>query len=102
MWLEPLGDDVWYLGSLAVEPGLQNGGLGRELLDAAEGWAAARGARRVRMTVVNVRDALMAWYVRRGYRRTGATRPFPYGDDRFGTPLRHDLCFVVLEKPVTA
>jgi hypothetical protein len=33
-----------------------------------------------------------------GYRRTGATQPFPYGDERFGTPLRDDLHFIVLER----
>ncbi len=38
------------------------------------------------MTVVNVREALIAWYERRGYQRTGETRPFPYGDNRYGTP----------------
>ncbi|HUN84305.1 MAG TPA: hypothetical protein VMU48_07990 [Terracidiphilus sp.] len=50
------------------------------------------------MTVLNVRDALIAWYERRAYCRTGETKPFPYGDDRFGVPLRDDLQFVVLEK----
>ena len=74
------------------------------MLSAAEQWVRERGATRVRMTVVNVRDSLIAWYVRRGYHRTGKTETFPYGDDRFGRPLRDDLCFVVLEKhlPATA
>ena len=44
------------------------------------------------------RAELIAWYERRGYVRTGETRPFPYGDERFGRPLRDDLHFVVLEK----
>ena len=52
------------------------------------------------MTVVNVRDTLIAWYQRRGYALTGETKPFPYDDKRFGTPLRDDLYFVMLEKPV--
>ena len=98
VWLEPLGDDIWYLGSLAIDPTQQNSGLGRTLLSAAEQWVHERGARRVRMTVVNVRDTLIAWYLRRGYHRTGETIPFPYDDNRFGIPLRDDLCFVVLEK----
>ncbi len=102
MWLEPLDDGAWYLGSLAVAPGLQEGGLGRALLFAAEHWARERGARRVRMSVVNVRDGLIAWYLRRGYHKTGETEDFPYGDNRFGTPLRDDLCFVVLEKDLGA
>jgi hypothetical protein len=50
------------------------------------------------MHVVNVRDALIAWYLRRGYRKTGETEPFPYSDDRFGAPLRDDLSFLVPEK----
>jgi ribosomal protein S18 acetylase RimI-like enzyme len=100
--LEPLGDDLWYLGSLAIDPERQNGGLGRTLLSAAEQWVRERGGRRVRMTVVNVRDTLIAWYLRRGYRRTGETNPFPYGDNRFGTPLRGDLSFVLLEKDLNA
>jgi hypothetical protein len=52
----------------------------------------------MRMRVINVRDTLIAWYERRGYALTGETEPFPYGDDRFGRPLRDDLCFVVLER----
>jgi ribosomal protein S18 acetylase RimI-like enzyme len=98
VWLEPLGGGTWYLGSLCVEPAQQNAGQGRVLLAAAEAWARARGAARVRMTVVDVRDALIAWYERRGYVLTGVVAPFPYGDDRVGTPLRDDLAFVVLEK----
>jgi hypothetical protein len=68
------------------------------LLGAAEQWIVGQGGRRVRMTVVNVRKGLIAWYERRGYRATGETNPFPYGNDRFGVPQRDDLCFVVLEK----
>ncbi len=102
VWLEPLGDEIWYLGSLAADPDQQNAGLGRQLLAGAEQWAGAHGARRIRMSVVNVRDTLIAWYVRRGYHLTGATEPFPYGDQRFGTPLRDDLHFVVLERAVDA
>ena len=52
----------------------------------------------MRMTVIDVRDELIAWYVRRGYRRTGIRKLFPYGDTRFGIPRRDDLRFEVLEK----
>ena len=98
VWLEPVGAGVWYLGSLTVDPRLQNAGTGRRLLAAAEAWAQARGARTIRMTVVNVRDTLIAWYARRGYSPTGEVRPFPYDDQRFGVPRRGDLAFVVIEK----
>jgi ribosomal protein S18 acetylase RimI-like enzyme len=98
VWIEPLNDDVWYLGSLATDPARQNSGLGKILLSAAEQWVRERGGTRIRMTVVSIREALIAWYLRRGYRKTGETEPFPYGDDRFGAPLRDDLSFLVLEK----
>jgi hypothetical protein len=52
------------------------------------------------MTVIRQRDALTAWYERRGYQRTGQTKPFPYGDERFGTPKVAGLEFVTLAKPL--
>jgi GNAT superfamily N-acetyltransferase len=98
--LEERDGGVWYLGLLSIRPDLQKRQLGRRLLAAAEDFARERGGRRIRMTVVNVRDTLIAWYQRRGYRLTGETQAFPYGDDRFGRPLRDDLHFVVLEKDI--
>ncbi|HEX3892933.1 MAG TPA: GNAT family N-acetyltransferase [Terracidiphilus sp.] len=98
VWLDPKEDGAWYLGLLTVRPALQNRQQGRALLTAAEEFARERGARRMRMTVLHVRDTLLAWYERRGYTRTGETKAFPYDDTRFGTPLRDDLYFVVLEK----
>jgi ribosomal protein S18 acetylase RimI-like enzyme len=98
VWLEPVEDSAWYLGLFTVDPALQKQHLGRELLSAAEEFAKARGAVSIRMGVLNVRDTLIAWYERRGYARTGETEPYPYGDNRFGTPLRDDLGFVLLQK----
>ena len=99
VWLEPTeAAGVWYLGMLTVRPDLQDRRLGRELLAQAEAAAAQAGARRVRMTVIGIRDALIAWYQRRGYRLTGETQAFPYEDARIGLPRRRDLDFVVLEK----
>lgn len=102
VWLEPAAADVWYLGSLTVAPRRQNAGLGRRLLAAAEDRVRGHGGRRVEMTVVNRRDTLIDWYLRRGYRPTGATRPFPYGDERFGVPRRDDLHFIVMRKDLPA
>ena len=70
------------------------------ILAAAEDHALALGARRAEMTVVSIRDTLIAWYERRGWRLTGEVRPFPYNDPRFGVPRRPDLAFVVLDKPL--
>jgi len=98
VWLEPKPDGIWYLGLLAIRPELQDRQLGRALLGAAEEFARQRGARCIRMTVINLRERLIQWYRRRGYALTGETKPFCYGDDRFGRPLRDDLHFEVLEK----
>lgn len=57
-------------------------------------WAAGE----MHMTVITVREELIAWYVRRGYIRTGKMSPFPYGDERFGLPQRDDLEFELLVK----
>jgi len=98
VWLEPLENDVWYLGSLAISPAVQNAQYGRRLLEAAEQWCLARGGKSIMMTVLQVRDTLVAWYLRRGYRRTGETEPFPADDTRFGIPTRPDLIFEVMTK----
>jgi GNAT superfamily N-acetyltransferase len=98
--LEPGKSGLWTLGLLTVKPDLQNKQLGRALLTAAEDFAKQRGAQRIRMTVLHVRKTLIAWYERRGYSLIGETQPFPYGDERFGKPLRDDLHFVVLAKDI--
>jgi ribosomal protein S18 acetylase RimI-like enzyme len=96
--LEDSGDGSWYLAMLTVKPDIQDSGFGRQLLAAAENFAKKHGARRMRLSVVHQRAELIAWYERRGYARTGETEPFPYGDDRFGRPIREDLFFEILEK----
>src|ERR1700722_9266223 len=100
VWLEPKGDGIWFLGLLTIRPDLQNKQVGRALLASAESFAKQHGACRIRMSVVNVRATLIAWYQRRGYVLTGETQPFPYDDQRFGRPLRNDLSFVLLEKQI--
>jgi ribosomal protein S18 acetylase RimI-like enzyme len=93
------GEGVGYFGMLSVSPTLQGGGLGRRLVGAAEAAMADRfGARRVRISVIPQRETLIGWYERLGYAATGETLPFPYGDTRFGLPLRDDLSFIVMEK----
>ncbi|WP_374355393.1 GNAT family N-acetyltransferase [Thermomonas sp.] len=92
-------DGAGYFGMFSVVPGLQGGGIGKQVLAeceriAREDWRLPA----MRMTVIDIRDELIAFYERRGYRRTGILKPFPYGDERFGLPQRDDLRFEVLEK----
>ncbi|MGX1268184.1 GNAT family N-acetyltransferase [Streptomyces phaeoluteigriseus] len=98
--LEHRGDHA-YFGMFAVSPTAQGGGLGRTVLEEAERRARADwGVTEMRMTVISLREDLIAWYERRGYRRTGRMTPFPYGDERFGIPQRDDLEFELLVKPL--
>lgn len=96
--IDPESPGLAGIGMVAVPPGLQDRGLGRRLLAAAEAFALRHGARRAELTVVSVRAALIAWYERQGYRRTGVTKPF-HVDGRFGRP-RQPLELAVLEKPL--
>jgi GNAT superfamily N-acetyltransferase len=98
VWVQPSEGETWYVGMVTVSPLRQAGGIGRTMLEAAEAYARERGGKTLEMTVISVRDTLIAWYERRGYRLTGATEPFPYGDERFGVPQRDDLHFVIMEK----
>jgi ribosomal protein S18 acetylase RimI-like enzyme len=94
-----LRDGHAYFGMFAVSPARQGGGLGKLVLAEAERFARDEWCvGEMHMTVISAREDLIAWYVRRGYRRTGVTLPFPYGDERFGLPLRDDLCFELLVK----
>lgn len=88
-----------YFGLFSVAPELQGAGLGRQLLARAERFAKDEwGCGEMSMTVIDARRELIAWYERRGYRRTGEHKPFPYGDPRCGLPKRDDLRFEVLVK----
>jgi len=94
-------DDVAYFGMFSVRPELQGEGIGRAVLAEAERIAREQWhCREMQMTVISLREELIAWYERRGYRRTGLYSPFPYGDERFGIPKRDDLRFELLVKPL--
>ncbi|TWI09499.1 GNAT family N-acetyltransferase [Aerolutibacter ruishenii] len=92
-------DGAGYFGMFSVSPTLQGGGIGKALMAEAERVVRDEWQLPVmRMTVIDIRDELIAFYERRGYVRTGIKKPFPYGDARFGEPKRDDLRFEVLEK----
>jgi GNAT superfamily N-acetyltransferase len=93
--------DTGYFGMFSVRPDQQGKGIGAAMLAEAERIARSDwNCREMQMTVISVRDDLIPWYERRGYRRTGRYSPFPYGDERFGIPKRDDLRFETLVKPL--
>jgi ribosomal protein S18 acetylase RimI-like enzyme len=85
-----------YLGMLCVSPLSQAKGIGKELMAGAESHANLVGCTTIFMTVISVRHELIAWYERKGYRKTGESRPFQV-DHRFGIPTQR-LEFIILEK----
>lgn len=97
--LQQDGRNIGYFGMFAVDPRLQGGGVGKRVLAEAERVAKVEwNCDEMQMTVITVRESLIAWYERRRYVRTGVLKPFPYGDERFGIPTRDDLQFEVLAK----
>jgi ribosomal protein S18 acetylase RimI-like enzyme len=92
-----LAEKSLYLGMLTVEPNLQNKGIGKLLLKAAEEFARKNQCPMIYMTVISARSELIEWYQRRGYVDTGKRKPFAFSDPRFGQP-RHPLEFMVMVK----
>ncbi len=92
--------EVLYLGMLTVSPELQNSGIGKQLLQAAEQLAQQLELSRIQMTVIGIRKELLAWYIRNGYEDTGVREPFPFGEgDKALTS--EPLDFIVLEKKLS-
>jgi ribosomal protein S18 acetylase RimI-like enzyme len=86
-----------YLGTLSVNPNIQNKGIGKKLLYAGEDHARNAGCSKMTMTVIDGRQSLIDWYIRHGYVLTGERKPFIVPDERWGVP-KQKLEFLVLEK----
>lgn len=83
-----------YLGLLCIDPQLQAGGYGKQIMVAAERYAREEfGADHMVMTVIHRRIELIEYYERRGYKRTGETCPFPVETDP-------PLSMVILRKAI--
>ena len=92
------GNDSASLALLAVDPGYQGRGLGRQLLLHAEGYCRQTwDVERLEMDVFNTCEDLMSWYERCGYHKTGMTKPFSY-DDAAARVMREGLYLVDLRK----
>jgi len=89
--------EVAELGMLAINPAIQGRGVGKWFLAEIERYVVQTwGAGRIRMAVITVREELIAFYERRGYKRTGLIKPFDL-DERNGIP-RQELEFEILQK----
>ncbi|MDR7370606.1 GNAT family N-acetyltransferase [Flavobacterium aquidurense] len=86
-----------YLGMLTVSPELQNSGIGKKMLTEAENHAKALGLSSIIMTVISVREELIAWYKRHGYVDTGEREAFPKSEIHV-TISDAPLEFIYLEK----
>lgn len=87
-----------YLGMFAVNPFLQSGGMGKQLLQSAEEYARHLPCTAIYMSVISVRDELINWYKRHGYKETGERKIF-FEDDITGNHLQ-PLEFMMMEKEI--
>ena len=83
---------------LTVKPDVQGKGTGAVLMEAAEERAVLLGCRKIQMSVITVRESLIAYYQRKGFYDTGERLAFP-DDPSFGIP-KQPLQFLVMEKLV--
>jgi len=93
--LQQHGDKL-YLGMFSVDPQLQGGGIGKQLLQAAEEYARYLQCTSIYMSVISVRTELIQWYERHGYQDTGE-RKFFKEDALTGRHLQ-PLEFMIMEK----
>jgi len=67
-----------YIGMFVVRPDIQGAGIGKRLLEEAETQARREwGVSSFIMIVITLRHELIAFYERRGYRRSGELKEFP-------------------------
>lgn len=83
--------DTLYFGMLTVLPSIQARGLGKDIINYVESFARKNGFLRIRISVIQHRKELIAYYERRGFVSTGNYEEFPSHDPRFGLPKVSDL-----------
>ena len=98
--LQRKGEEA-YLGMFVVRPTLQGGGIGKQFIQTAEDIVKEEwNSTKMTMSVITLREELIAYYERRGYRRTGEILPFPKNIAN-GIPRVEKLEFEMLEKDFT-
>lgn len=75
------------LSMLSVSLQVQQGGLGKKMMEQCEHFVQKHwGLRQIYLKVINTRQELIAYYERRNYRLTGKVEDFPYNNEKFGLP----------------
>lgn len=87
-----IGKGVGHIGLFQVAQKLHGTGLAQDLYSALERWLASRGARVIRLGVLDGNERGMAFWTRFGYRKTRV---------RMGTaPTGKQHCSSVMYKPL--
>ena len=87
-----------HLGMFVIQPTLQGAGIGKQFMQASETEAQkVWSITKVTMSVISIRDELIAFYERRGYKRTGEFTPFPT-DAGESVPIQENIQFETMEK----
>lgn len=87
-----------FLSMLSVKPTHQANGIGKALMKAADEYTIAQGLSQIYMTVISIREELIEWYKRRGYKDTGQRNIFH--EDGVSGKHKIPLQFAVLQKNV--
>lgn len=92
-------DEGIFLGLFAVEPRKQGNNIGKRILTFAENYAKqVLKGKSVRISVISVREEILAYYRRRGYQTLKNDQPFP---EAYVPYLkRKDITMTVMEKYV--
>ena len=90
------------MGLFVVKPDLQSQNIGKQLLEFAEQAAQQHWQiSKMVMAVISCRHELIAYYQRRGYKRTHVFREFPVNPELW-QPQVEDLRLEILEKTLLA
>ncbi|OAQ99093.1 hypothetical protein LLEC1_06885 [Akanthomyces lecanii] len=94
------GDDTGRVAFLIVQDEYQRGGVGGRILAYGEDFCKREwGVKKLSLSALSSRKALLAWYRSRGYRETGETSPFPRDAGEFASiTIPEDLCFIEMDK----
>ena len=87
-----IDNDGGYLGLLGVDPSRQGTGLGRKMMDAAEGYFREAGCKTVNLRVISARTPLPSFYRHLGYYETGTS---PFAPD---VPVKVPCHYIVMAK----